>query len=250
MSFPEDHRPCGHVPKRMPLLRSTPDLLPRWIQATDEVPGIHRSANLGVVVEIDIDVASSGTMPGAIRDAFHPVGIVSPDPGPDPRRPSLQRGIVIAADVKLLGAMQPAIDEVAGQIHDERPVDAVGTNEGHAVPPQQVDEYRRTEAVVPDLQRMPQWSAYIAVQPVAPVEPCIVTACELPRGFRVLRQQGEEGLQNLRIEGHARRQLPEDGAQLRPESQHARCHEVREWRLDVLQPQHVSDVARPLYGEN
>ena len=32
--------------------------------------------------------------------------------------------------------MQAAVDEIAGQIHDERPVDAVGTDEGDAVPVQ------------------------------------------------------------------------------------------------------------------
>src|SRR3546814_14778161 len=41
-------------------------------------------------------------------------------------------------------------------------------------------------------------------------------------------------------------ELPEDRPQLRAQPQHARRHEVRQRRLDVLQAAHMGDVARSL----
>src|SRR5688572_3252720 len=46
-----------------------------------------------------------------------------------------------------------------------------------------------------------------------------------------------------------RRELPEDGTQLLAQVEHARGEEIGERGLDVLQPQHVRDVARPLDGK-
>src|SRR3546814_19723205 len=45
-------------------------------------------------------------------------------------------------------------------------------------------------------------------------------------------------------------ELPEDRPQLRAQPQHARRHEVRQRRLDVLQAAHMGDVARSLDREH
>jgi len=77
-----------------------------------------------------------------------------------------------------------------------------------------------------------------------------VRARQRRRGLGVVRQQRQETVHALRVETHARRQLPQEGAQLRPQRQDARRQEVRKRRAHIVQVQHVRDVARALDREH
>jgi hypothetical protein len=57
------------------------------------------------------------------------------------------------------------------------------------------------------------------------------------------RQQLEEALQHIGTETEARRKLPQDRPQLRPEHQQAGSEEVRQRNLHVAQLQHVRNEA-------
>src|SRR5882757_9954285 len=81
-------------------------------------------ADLGIVVEIDIDVARlAGCRSGdaaavSRRSAGRPEG--------DSRGPAIERRVVIAADIELLGTVQAQIEEISGDVLEIWPLDRVG----------------------------------------------------------------------------------------------------------------------------
>jgi hypothetical protein len=64
------------------------------------------------------------------------------------------------------------------------------------------------------------------------------------------RQKVEEGLEAGSVEGKLWRELPEHGAELRPQREHTGGEEVGQGLLHVAQLQHVGDVAAALDGED
>ncbi|CAI7571071.1 unnamed protein product, partial [Penicillium discolor] len=80
-------------------------------------------------------------------------------------------------------------------------------------------------------------------EPGPVLQPLVVPSGE---GESVGRRPGkrvEEGLQELRVEALALGELPQDRAEAGAEGEDARREEVRQCLLDVLQSQHVADVA-------
>src|SRR5690606_16083776 len=129
--------------------------------------------------------------------------------------------VVVAAGVELLGTVEPAINKVGGQIHRERPVRRVGRDECHPVSPQELDKVARAEALMTDLDRVAQRPFPVRYNPVTPVKPLVMTTRKGGRRLRILRQKRQEGVEALWIELHMWRELPENGAQLRPQPQRA-----------------------------
>lgn len=65
-----------------------------------------------------------------------------------------------------------------------------------------------------------------------------------------LREDVEERGEDAGVELLPRGELPQDRSELVAEGQYAGGEEVRESLLDVAQPKHVRDVARPFDGEH
>src|SRR5690606_3395492 len=89
----------------------------------------------------------------------------------------------------------------------------------------------------------------VGAGPGAAGQAVVVAAGELRCGGGGAGQQREEAREAVAVEGEVGRELPEDGAELVAEEQHAGGEEVGERRLDVAQLLHVGDEAAALDGE-
>src|SRR5215204_2886875 len=72
------------------------------------------SADLNVVVEIDVDITRSAGRAHVWIDQLGVVGFAAGAPGADARGPPVERIIGIAADVELFRAVQPQVKEIGG----------------------------------------------------------------------------------------------------------------------------------------
>src|SRR6185437_3187978 len=92
------------------------------------------------------------------------------------------------------------VDEVRGDIHQQWPVDGVGADQCDVVLAQQLDEGRVAEARVPDLHRVTDSAAPIALQPRPAFQAMVVAPATGRSLLGVAWQQLEEGLELLRVE--------------------------------------------------
>src|SRR5258707_12180067 len=159
---------------------------------------VERGADLGIVVEIDIDVAPlvgrsrGGAATVLRRAAGRPEG--------DSRRPAIERRVVIAADIELPGAVQGQIEEIAGDVLEIGPRDGVGEDEGDVVAPQQRDEARRHEALVADLDGMAQPTLVGSADPRTAGDALVMPPREATGFVRITRQKREERLEPRLVE--------------------------------------------------
>ena len=103
-------------------------------QLCSENSRIGRGADLCVVVEIDIDVARGAPSRRCIWGyQAGVIGLQAPHPQLDPRRPMIERLVGIAGGIELLGAVQPQIDEIGGEVLAVGPRGRVGENQCHPV---------------------------------------------------------------------------------------------------------------------
>ena len=114
---------------------------------------------------------------------------------------------------------------------------------------QQREERRVPEALVADLQRVPERPVGVRDRLGPPVEPRVVLTGELCRRAGAARQQVQERVDPRGVEAQARRELPEQRAQLGTEREDARGEEVGQRHADVAQLLEVGDVAAALDGE-
>src|SRR5207247_5769209 len=80
-------------------------------------------AYLGVVVEIDIDVADAAAGSNGCIDQLGILRLAALAPASDARGPAVERGVAITAGVQLLRAVQPAAEETRGDILGIGPID-------------------------------------------------------------------------------------------------------------------------------
>ena len=97
-------------------------------------------------------------------------------PGDDPAGPGFQRLVVVAADIELFRAVQPAIDEVGGHIHQERPFHRVGADQRDVIGAQQLDEGRVDEALMADFHGVAKWPRGVGFRADPPGDTPIVPA--------------------------------------------------------------------------
>jgi len=111
--------------------------------------------------------------------------------------------------------VQPHVDEIGRHVLEQRPRPGrVGHHPGDFVTPQHRDELRRREALVPHFHRVPQPQVVQRLQADAPLRPLVVGAGDPQRCFGRARQDREELLEQLGVEAHHRRELPEDRPEL------------------------------------
>src|SRR5579862_2911113 len=117
--------------------------------------------------------------------------------------------------------MQAAVDEVRRQIHHQRPFHRVGTYQCHVIAAQQLDKWRRAEALVTDLYCVTQWLRKVDLQIRPARDPPIVASGEGESLAGISRQQPQEGGEALAVEAELRGKLPQHGAKLASEREHA-----------------------------
>lgn len=137
--------------------------------------------------------------------------------------------------------MQAHVDEVGGELLDGgEAAGAVGDHQGAAAIFEEAEEVRGDPARVPDLQgvAMGELGGEGALQPG-----------EGRRAGGAPREEVEEGAGALPVEGQRGRELPEEGARLVAQLQHAARVEGRQGVLDVGERARVGDEAAALHGE-
>ena len=101
--------------------------------------GVIRGSHLGVIVAIDIDVAT------LLR------------PGLDLGCPLIELAITVAARVKLIMTMESHVHHVSSDLGDDRPLTwIIGNHQRDLVPTKQLIKLTVTEAFVPDFDDMAQ----------------------------------------------------------------------------------------------
>src|SRR5207244_9803322 len=121
-------------------------------------------------------------------------------------------------------------------------------DERHPVPPQQRDKDRVEEALMADLDGVPQLAPAPGLSPGALGEPFAAAFGECCRGLGVSGEKREEMVEALGREAEARRELPQAGAELLLKPQDAGSKEIGERRLDLAQSPAVGDEPRTIDG--
>src|SRR3546814_19440172 len=80
--------------------------------------------------------------------------------------------------VKLLRAVKAAVDEVRRHIHQQRPFHRIRADKRNIMRAQQVDEFRRGEALMPYFHRMPDRADIIHRGPCPSLQPRVMAARE------------------------------------------------------------------------
>ncbi len=106
------------------------------------------------------------------------------------------------------------------------------------------------EAGVADLDCVTQLPPAFGARPGAAGESLLVPFGEGRRGLGVPWQQSEEMFEARGVESEARRELPEERAELVIEAQHAGGKEIGERRLDVAKLLQMRDEPAALDGED
>ena len=171
--------------------------------------GVDRGADLGVIVEIHIDVAA-----GAARrlevggDQLRIVRFETAGPQLDSRRPVVESLVRIAARVELLGAVQAQIDEVGSQILGIGPRHRVRRKRALSDAGATARQRRGRESSGGEFDRVPQLSPALGPRPGAAGEPVVVAAGERGGSLSVARQDREETVETFGVKSKAGRELP------------------------------------------
>src|SRR5439155_13239415 len=112
---------------------------------------------LGGVVEMAVDVARRSPPRRPPGNAPGVAGFPAGAPQSDAFAPAIEHRVAVAADVKLVCAVQADIDEIGGDVLVFRPLSGgIGDDKRDAMLAQQLGESGDYEALVPDLERMSQ----------------------------------------------------------------------------------------------
>src|SRR5690348_13654235 len=211
--------------------------------------GIGWRPHLGVVVEVEIDIARPTARRRRDRTPG-PARFAARGPALDSCRPCGESDLVITALVKALCAMKPDIDEIGRHLLEAWPCRRVRDDEGDASATQAVNEARYCEALMPGLDGMADRPPGPRLQAATLRNPPIVPPSELRCRDGVARQKGEKALQPFRREAQALGQLPENGSELRPEREHAGGEEIGQGHFGIAKLLHMGNEAAALERED
>lgn len=199
----------------------------QFVDAGAEVLGVEGGVDLGVVVEVDEDVAGlRGGEVGVDAACGAEVRMVggggsAAGPSDDALGPEVKGIVGVVARVELLGAVEAEIDEGGGGVEEERPVGGVGDDQADVVLAEEVDEGGGGEAFVADLDGVAERDVDGSFEDGAR-EHAVVAALGKPGGVGGgAGEEVEEVTEAAGVEAHLRRELPEDGAELRAEGEEA-----------------------------
>ena len=122
----------------------------RHAEAACQPRGVVRRVHLDVVVEIAEDVAARQGLSRFTRGEAGIGRLAAASPAVYPPRPVVERRVTVAARVQLDVAVQAQIDEVGGEVFEQRPASGgVGDDQRDSVPMQQGDEFGSTKLASP-----------------------------------------------------------------------------------------------------
>jgi hypothetical protein len=110
--------------------------------------------------------------------------------------------------------MQPAVNEVGCQVHQQWPFHSVGTHQRHIVFAQQVDECAIAETVVTDFEGVAKLPVLVHCQPCRCLQSMVMPATEFGGRPRITRQQVQEFLDPFGVKAELRGELPKDRPEL------------------------------------
>ena len=148
--------------------------------------------------------------------------------------------------------MEADVDEVGGEVEEERPLDGVGDDEADVVAAKQADEFGCGEGFVADFDAVADAGAGGGVAQRgdgASREALMMHSGEGGHFAVGAGEEIEEGGEAVGVEAHLRRELPEDGAKFAAEREDTAGEEVGERLLDVAELEHVGDEAWAFDGE-
>ena len=96
---------------------------------------VEGGADFGVVVKVDVDVARDAAGVGGAGAAGLSAGcgIAACGPGENAVGPDVECFAFVAAGIKLLRAVKATVNEVGGDVDEQRPLDRVGDDEADVV---------------------------------------------------------------------------------------------------------------------
>lgn len=137
--------------------------------------------DLSVVVEVNENVKILGPSLG-MRNCFGIARLFARPPQLDAVSPTVERPVIVTADVKFFRAVQANVNEIGGQIFSVWEFSGgVGKDKGDVVFAQQIEKVGRDEAFVPNFERIAQWAGDIELDPGAPFQLVIVLFGKLRR---------------------------------------------------------------------
>jgi hypothetical protein len=169
--------------------------------------------DLGVVVEVDVDVSE-----GALACGFG-AGVIAADdlssarPGCDACSPLIERLIAISAGVEDFGAVETAVEEIGRDVHEERPLYGIGTDEGDVVAAEEGDEVWCDEAWMTDLHGVANGTLSGKRGVSAIFEAVVMVLGESGCCVGVAWKEGEELFEFGSVVLEVGWELPEDGAE-------------------------------------
>lgn len=221
-----------------------------FVQTPDQALRIDRSMHLGVVIEVDEDIAR-GAMARVFRTCSAAIHYFpAPRPVDNSPGPCVNGFGTIAAGVEFLIAVQTAIDEVRGDIHEARPVDGVGDDRSNAVLAQECDEFLGNEAFMTHFNSVPQRLVADNIEIGRAVELRAMMASDFRSLAMSAWEHAEEFVEAFWVELPLRRELPEDGTEFFAEREQTLREEISETALDGFELHHMGEVARTLDGED
>src|ERR1700733_4757947 len=156
--------------------------------AFTELGGVERCANLDVIVEIDIHIATLSFCRIALTCLSAVLDFLSAGPGDDPASPNIQGFRFVAAGVQLFTTMKTAVDERGSHIHQQWPLHRIRHHQPHSVTSQKPDEFFADKALVPNLERVTYGQIPLHLKPGAVIQTVIMIARKLGR-LRLSRGQ-------------------------------------------------------------
>src|ERR1041385_628145 len=100
----------------------------------------------------------------------------------DPVRPPIELCIAVAADVELLGAMKPAVNEIRGDVFGVGPfARGIGDNKRNIISAKQREKFWDHKCRMPDFDAMADWAGCVRLRPGAALH-FITMLLRQPRG--------------------------------------------------------------------
>src|SRR5580704_17368100 len=146
--------------------------------AVDQSLCVDGSADLGVIIKIDVDVAGCAFRRGFVAGALCVGRLSTASPGRHASSPLVEGFAVISAGVKLLRTMQSAVDKIRGDVHQARPGDCVSANQCDVIAAQQLDEFGIDKAGVVNFHSVTQLKVLCDAQPASAADSLVVATSQ------------------------------------------------------------------------
>ena len=220
-------------------------------RAVRQARRVVRRVDLDVVVEVAIHVAPGPRRRRPRRGQARILDLRAAPPRVDARRPAVERGVAVAAGIELLVAVQAQVDEVGGQVLEQGPAaGGVGDDEGDAGAA--AAARRRPGRRSSDGGSRPRGAAAGPRRSRATLRPARRLSCRrasasaapVSRGSSA-KKASKRAASKPSCGGNCQRIGPELGAAAAntPEAK-----KLASGVADVVQLQHVRDVARSLHA--